>query len=77
MATVETPAGPTEATTVLSGYKKFGDVLIPTEVYSRYTIGGRTFVEKQTYTSIEYNTVDAAVFELPASIKALLKRPRP
>ena len=35
------------------------------------------FVEKQTYTSIEYNNVDTAVFELPAPIKALLKKQRP
>lgn len=52
-------------------YKKFGDLHHP--VTTKVTVMG---VEQVlTVTSIEYDNVNPAVFELPAAIKALLKPP--
>jgi hypothetical protein len=63
------PMGTIAVTTALSEYKKFGDILQPTVMTQ--TMTGVEMVT--TFTSIEYNKVDPAVFELPAEIKALVK----
>ena len=63
------PMGTISATTVLSDYKKFGDTLHPTVM--KQTVSNMQIIT--TFTSIEYNKVDPAVFELPAAIKALVK----
>ncbi len=77
VSTIETPAGPTEATMVFAGYKRFGGVLAATEQSVRYEIAGKKLEEKQTYTSIEFNRVAASVFELSAPVKALLDKKGP
>jgi hypothetical protein len=54
---------------VESGYKKFG-ALTQATVLSQKMMGVE---QKITIESVEYDKVDAAVFEPPASIKALIK----
>lgn len=65
----ETHMGTVSGTTVEGGYRKFGNLLQPTTVRSR--IGGLEQVV--TITEIEFDTVEPAIFELPAEIKALVK----
>jgi hypothetical protein len=67
--TRETPMGPASVTTIMTDYKKFGDLLHPTTIKST-TMG----VEQlYTITSVEYDTVKASAFELPEQIKAMIK----
>jgi hypothetical protein len=63
------PMGTISATSAVSEYKKFGDLLHPTVL--KHTVSGVQIIT--TFTSIEFNTVEPAVFELPAAIKALIK----
>lgn len=63
------PMGTITVTSAVSEYKKFGNLLQPTVV--KQTMQGITMIT--TITSIEFDTVDPAVFELPAEIKALIK----
>lgn len=63
------PMGTIAVTSALADYKKFGDLLQPTVMTQ--TMTGVQLIT--TFTSIEYNTVDPSVFELPAEIKALVK----
>lgn len=72
VGTAETPSGPAEVRTVIADYKKFGDLLVPTKGASKTTIGGQAFEEIITLTTVQYDSVDPAVFELPGQIKALL-----
>ena len=65
----KSPMGTVAVTTALSDYKKFGDMLHPTT--TKQTLGGVQMLA--TFTSVEYDKVDPAVFELPAPIKALVK----
>jgi hypothetical protein len=67
VATRDTPMGPVTVTSVVSDYKKFGDQLVPTRVVQK--VAGQEIVV--TISSVTYDSVDPAVFELPASIKAL------
>lgn len=67
--TRKTPMGSITATSTVSEYKKFGDVLQPTRL--KQSITGIDIIT--TITLVEYNKVDPAVFELPAEIKALIK----
>lgn len=67
--TRETPMGPASVTTIITDYKKFGDLLHPTTV--RSTAMGVEQV--YTITSVEYDTVKPSVFDLPAQIKTLVK----
>jgi hypothetical protein len=69
MVTHESPMGPMKATTIETDYKKFGPLLMPT-TFKATTMGVQQVI---TVTSVEYNKVDAATFEAPAQIKALLK----
>ena len=68
----EIPGGTAEQITVYSDYKRFGDLLLPTRTATRIM----TFEQVMTYESIEFNTVDETVYELPEDVKALLK-PKP
>jgi hypothetical protein len=63
------PMGTISVTTSLTDYKKFGALLQPTVMKQSMT--GVQMIT--TFTSVEYNTVDPSVFELPAEIKALVK----
>lgn len=65
----ESGMGKITATSTLRDYKKFADILQPTIVTQ--SAMGAEFI--MTITSIEYDKVDPAVFELPAAIKALVK----
>lgn len=64
-----TPMGEVSSTTVLSEYKKFGDLLLPT-VMSQSSMGTRQDV---TVTTVEYDKVPPSAFEAPAQIRALIK----
>ena len=65
----ETPMGPIEATNVVVEYGDFGGIMVPTKAVQR-AMGIESVV---TITSVEFDVVDAAVFELPADIQALLE----
>jgi hypothetical protein len=67
--TRESPMGPITATQILSDYKKFGDLLVPTTM--KQTAMNIEQVVKVT--SVEYDNVPPSTFDLPAQIKALLK----
>ncbi len=69
LATRETSMGAITATQAVSDYKKFGDVLQPS-VVKQTAMGVQQVL---TFTLIEYDKVDPAVFALPADIKALVK----
>lgn len=63
------PMGTIAVTSSLTKYTKFGDILHPTVMTQ--TVSGVQIVT--TFTSIEYDKVDPAVFDLPTPIKALVK----
>ncbi len=67
--TRETPMGSITATQVLSDYKNFGGLLVPTTM--KQTAMGVEQVLKVT--SVEYDKVPPSTFDLPAQIKALVK----
>lgn len=67
--TRESPNGPLTLTQVVADYKQFGHLLQPSTL-KQTTMGIDQII---TVTSIEYDKVDPAVFELPAAIKALIK----
>jgi hypothetical protein len=65
----QNPMGTISVTTVVSNYKKFGDLTMPTQM-TQSTSGVQIVT---TFDSVEFDNVDPAVFELPAPIKALVK----
>jgi hypothetical protein len=67
--TRETPMGPIASTETVSDYRRFGKLMYPT-TQKLSTMGNELI---QTAESVEYDTVDPKVFELPAAIKALVK----
>ena len=67
--TRETPMGAITATQVLSDYKKFGALLLPTTM--KQTAMGVEQLLKVT--SVEFDNVPPSIFDLPAQIKALIK----
>lgn len=67
--TRESPMGTITATQVISDYKKFGNVLVPTTM--KQTLMNVEQVVKVT--SFEFDTVSPSTFEPPAQIKALIK----
>jgi hypothetical protein len=67
--TEETPMGKITATSVIGDYKKFGNLLQATTLTQR----AMGVEQKITLQSVEYDNVDASVFDLPAPIKALIK----
>jgi zinc protease len=66
----ETPLGSVPVTGVIGEYKKFGDILFATRLSEK--MGPLTQV--MTFQTMELNTVDDSVFELPEAIKALTKK---
>lgn len=62
--------GAMQITSTLLDYKRFGGILQPT-VLKQQTMGTEMTT---TITSIEFDTVDPSVFDLPAQIKALIKQ---
>ncbi|MEO6212763.1 MAG: hypothetical protein ABIP65_03955 [Vicinamibacterales bacterium] len=65
----KSPMGTVTATSTLTDYKKFGEILQPTVLKQSMT--GVEIVT--TFSAIEYDKVDPATFDLPAPIKALVK----
>lgn len=64
-----TQQGPIETTTVFVEYADFGGVKLPKKIEQKGGPAGATI----TFTAVEFDKVDAAVFELPAGVKALVK----
>jgi hypothetical protein len=67
--TRESPMGTVTTTSVEGDYKKFGNMLQATNVVQKMM----GVEQKLTLATVEYDNVDAAVFELPVPIKALIK----
>jgi len=67
--TRETPMGALTVTATMTEYKKFGGTLVPTTI-KQNIMGMEQII---TLSSVEYDKVDAAVFQLPPAIKALIK----
>jgi len=70
IGTQESPMGAIEVTTVMSEYRDFGGVKMP----MRLTQSAMGQQQVMTVTDIQFDTVPAGAFELPAEIKALLKK---
>ena len=64
----EMPGTKVEQITVFSNYKTFGDLLLPT----RTAIRMMGFEQVMTYDSVEFNSVDEAIYALPDDVKALV-----
>jgi hypothetical protein len=69
VATRKSPMGDITVTSTLSDYQKFGGLLQPMKM--KQSVTGIDIMI--TFTEVEYNKVDPAVFALPAEIKALIK----
>ena len=69
LTTRKSPMGEMTVTSTLTDYKKLGSVLVPMTI--KQAITGIEIV--MTFTTFEFDTVDASVFALPAEIKALIK----
>ena len=67
--TRETPMGTITATTIETDYKKFGNMLVPTTIKQ----SGMGVEQVMTITAVDFDAVDAKVFDPPAQIKALIK----
>ena len=67
--TRKSPMGQITVTTTLSDYKKSGELMQPMTM--KQSLQGIDMIT--TFTTVEYDKVDPAVFELPAQIKALIK----
>lgn len=65
----ETAMGAVETTTLLSDYKEFGGMKLPT----RTTVQAMGMEQLMTIEKVEFGAPEAAKFELPAEIKALKK----
>jgi hypothetical protein len=65
--TQESPMGNIEVTTVVSDYRQFGNVRMPTRM-SQEMMGNQQVI---TVTSVEFDVVDDAAFTPPAEISAL------
>jgi hypothetical protein len=72
IATQESPLGAITSTTLVTDYKKFGEMLMPSRI-SQKAAGVETVM---TMDEMEFNKVDASVFELPADVKALAEAPK-
>ena len=68
-ATRNSPMGAVSVTSIQSDYKKFGDLMQPT-VLKQKVMG---IEQIMTFTTIEYDVVEPAAFEMPPAIKALIK----
>lgn len=72
VATQDTPLGPVKATTLVSDYKHFGDLFVPSKMTQ--SVSGMQSV--MTITEMEYDTVPKDAFDPPVEIKALLQAPK-
>ena len=69
-ATQSTPFGPVQATTIVSDYKNFGDLLLPAR-----TVQQTSGIEQvMTIKEMEYDTVEPSAFELPPEVKTLVEQ---
>lgn len=66
---VPTPQGPAEMSTIFAEYAKFGGVTMAKRIEQRTP----QFNSVITFSSVEYDKVDPATFDLPAAVKALVK----
>jgi hypothetical protein len=66
---LEMPMGVVDYTTVVSNYKDFGNVKVPTRIVQT-AMGQEQII---TVTSYKVTTVDPAKFALPPTVKALIK----
>ena len=71
----ETPMGQIESTTLVSDYKDFGGIRIPTR--SRIQIPAMGAEQVLSFTNVEFDKVDAAAFARPAAVEALAKQAKP
>lgn len=69
---VESPAGKITAMQILSDYKDFGGVKLPTKT----TVKGGPVEVTMNIASVEFDTVTAAAFVAPDAVKALVKAPQ-
>jgi hypothetical protein len=69
ITTRETPMGAITATAVETDYRKFGNLLHPATMKQQFG----PIEQVMTIATVEYDTVQPAVFELPQAIKALIK----
>jgi hypothetical protein len=69
--TQESPMGAIEATTVVSDYRDFGGLLVPTKTVQQVMGMEQIF----TISDVTYDMVDPAVFALPKEIQALVEQP--
>ena len=67
--TTPTPQGDIQSTTVFTEYGDFGGLKFPKRIEQRSPVGNVTI----TFTAVEFDKVDPAMFELPAAVKALIK----
>ena len=72
IATQESPLGPVTSTTLITDYKKFGDLLMQSRI-SQKAAGVETVM---TMDEVDFNQVDPKVFELPPDVKALTEAPK-
>jgi hypothetical protein len=69
-ASRDTPLGIIPSVVLMKEYQKFGAVLMPTKVVQRVLGQEHVFV----FTSYEFDSVPASTFDLPPTIKALIKK---
>ena len=69
-ASADTPMGKMEQTSVFSEYKAFADVKMPTKIRQK----NAQYEAVITFTTIEFDKVDPAVFALPDALKT---KPKP
>ena len=67
--TREGPMGPMNITATQSDYKKFGDVMVPTTLKQSFS-GVNNVI---TIASVEWDNVPPSTFQMPDTIKALIK----
>ena len=70
-ATQESPLGPITATSLVTDYRRFGDLFMPSRL-SQKAMGMETVM---TIEEMEYDKVDPAAFDLPEPVKTLLEKP--
>jgi hypothetical protein len=68
MLTVETPMGKMPSTTIMSDYKEFDGVKIAT----RTDVEAMNMKQVLVVDSVDYKSIDPAIFNLPPEIKALV-----
>jgi len=67
--TRETPMGPVSATQIISDYKKFGGMMLPTTM-KQSAMGVEQIMK---FTTVEWDNVPPSTFDPPPQIKALIK----